>query len=172
MINWEAIEEGKTSVEGYFGISFECGEVSDYTLEQLGNEVLGNMIGSIPYVGSTLTFIMDATDATVSYLENINDAQFITGEFEQLEKKNVYTIFGCSANLVTYDATDNTQKVLYVQPGVNTQAKITRVNDELGTKFTMEDVITRPIEVRNIIDQLFKENPEYKNRFNRAINDE
>lgn len=174
MINWNAIKEGKTSIEGHLGISFDYGEVdgeniSEYIMEQLGNEVLGNMVGSVPYVGSVLTFIMDATDATVDYQSGLNDAQFIAGEFEQLEQENIYTIFGCSANLIAYDAMDNKEKVLFVQPGVNTQAIILGVNTELGTKFTMEDIIARPNEVQNIIDQLLEANPEYRNRFNRGI---
>ena len=77
--------------------------------------------------------------------------------------------FGCSANLISYDAADNTEKVLYVQPGPDTQVTITRVNNELGTKITMEDVITSPSEVWKVIDQLLEANPENRERFNRAI---
>lgn len=171
MINWEAIKQGKISVEGYLGIS-SCGEgsdISEYALEQLGNQILGNVIGSVPYVGGALTFIMDATDATAGYQGGLKEAQFIKGEFEQLEEQNIYTIFGCSANLISYDAADNTEKVLYVQPGADTQVTITRVNNELGTKITMEDVITSPIEVWKVIDQLLEANPENRERFNRAI---
>ncbi|WP_075718288.1 hypothetical protein [Roseburia sp. 499] len=171
MINWKAIEEGRTSVDGYLGIS-SCGEVSDiseYALEQLGNQILGNVIGGVPYVGGALTFVMSATDATIGYQGRLNDAKFIAGEYEQLKKTNIYTIFDCSANLIEYDVASAEERKMYVQPGRNTQAIIERVNDELKTKFVMEDVIINPIEVCKIINQLIEENPENANAFNKAI---
>lgn len=172
MNNWKAIEEGRTYVEGYLGIA-SCGEVSDiseYALEQFGKQILGNVVGGVPYVGGVLSIVMGSVDATVGYQGGLNDVKFIAGEYEQREKTNIYTIFDCSVNLIEYDVASAEERKMYVQPGVYTQATIEKVNAEMGTKFTIEDVIVRPNEVCEVIDQLLEANPEKLEQFNRIIN--
>ena len=124
-------------------------------------------------VGNTLSFI---GDGTVGYIEAVNDALFTKGQVKIMKEMNIYRDFDCSANFVYYDTDNNQEQVIYVQSGQNTADILKRVNEKMdlaGTKnaITMEQVITNPDEVRNIINELYKENPDYEDRYDEAIQD-
>ena len=79
-------------------------------------------------------------------------------------------------SFVYFDTDNNQEQVIYGQSGENTADILKRVNEKMdlaGTKnaITMEQVITNPDEVRNIINELYKENPDYEDRYDEAIQD-
>lgn len=87
---------------------------------------------------------------------------------------NIYSDFDCSANFVYYDTDSSQEQVVYAQSGENTVDILKRVNEKMdlvGTEnaITIEQVIAEPNEVRNIINDLYKKDPDYKDRYDEAV---
>lgn len=174
-ISWEEEENMELSIEGHFGdfSDYNVAEAMEYIAEQVPNKICGDPIGYIPVVGNTLSFI---GDSTVGYIEAVNNALFTKGQVKIMKEMNIYRDFDCSANFVYYDTDNKQEQVIYVQSGQNTADILKRVNGKMdlaGTKnaITMEQVITNPDGVRNIINELYKKNPDYEDRYDEAIQD-
>lgn len=173
IISWEDIENKELSFEGHIGnfSDYNVIDASEYIVEQIPSAMMGNVIGYVPVIGNVLSFI---GDSTVGYVEEVNNALFIRGQVEVLEKINIYRDFDCSANFVYYNTDSSQETVIYVQSGENTAEILKRVNEKMnltGTEnaITMEQVITEPNEVRKIINEVMKKDPDYEDRYDEAI---
>ena len=185
-IDRDALKDTELSFAGYFAggslvdetWSFMIDEISGemismgsehlgtYLVEKTGKEALENVIGYVPIAGDIAGFAIDMAE---SRAEAEAAQKFITGQFDTLESAMIYRAFDCSVNFVQYDTVDNEQLALYTQSGRKTADIINSVNDALGTEITDADVVTKPNEISNLIDQLIAENPENADKYNDAI---
>ena len=185
-IDRDALKDTELSFAGYFAggslvdetWSFMIDEISGemismgsehlgtYLVEKTGKEALENVIGYVPIAGDIAGFAIDMAE---SRAEADAAREFITGQFDTLESAMIYRAFDCSVNFVQYDTVDNEQLTLYTQSGRKTADIVNSVNDALGTQITVADVVTKPNEISNLIDQLIAENPENADRYNDAI---
>lgn len=185
-IDRDALKDTELSFAGYFAgvslvdetwsfmidetsgelISMGSEQLGTYLVEKTGKEALENVIGYVPIAGDIAGFAIDMAE---SRAEADAAQKFITGQFDTLESAMIYRAFDCSVNFVQYDTVDNEQLALYTQSGRKTADIINSVNDALGTEITEADVVTKPNEISNLIDQLIAENPENADRYNDAI---
>ena len=185
-IDRDALKDTELSFAGYFAgislvdetwsfmidetsgelISMGSEHLGTYLAEKTGKEALENVIGYVPIAGDIAGFAIDMAE---SRAEADAAQKFITGQFDTLESAMIYRAFDCSVNFVQYDTVDNEQLTLYTQSGRKTADIVNSVNDALGTEITEADVVTKPNEISNLIDQLIAENPENADRYNDAI---
>lgn len=172
-IGWDEVENMELSIKAHFGefSNYSVAGAAEYIAEQMPNKICGDPIGYVPLVGNILSFI---GDSTVGYIEGVNDASFVSGQVKILKEMNIYSDFDCSANFVYYDTDSSQEQVVYAQSGENTVDILKRVNEKMdlvGTEnaITIEQVIAEPNEVRNIINDLYKKDPDYKDRYDEAV---
>ena len=172
-ITWEEEENMDLSVKAHFGefSNYSVAGAAEYIAEQIPNKICEDPIGYVPLVGNVLSFV---GDSTVGYIEGVKDALFVNGQVKVVEKTNIYRDFDCSASFVYYNTDSSQEQVIYVQGGQKTTEILERVNEKMdlaGTEnaITIEQVIAEPNEVRNVINGLYKKNPDYQDRYDEAI---
>lgn len=137
---------------------------SQYVGKTLGKEVLGTAIKAVPFAGDVVGF---GIDVAIEQQEQEKAIEFIEGEFEKIEKADIYSDFDCSVNFVQYDTVENSEYTLYAYEGEQTSERVKRVSALFQEG--LEKGITQK-EVFDLYEEFKRKDIGNKDRYDEAIN--
>lgn len=184
-INMEALDNAEAAFASYFcnvsvpdeTVKFAIDEAAsemignaaekagDY-VEGLGKKGLGKAIGYVPVVGDVASFVIDAA---ADYQENKQNAEYIIGQFNDLEEADIFRNFDCCVNYVEYDTADSEGIKIAAVQGENTKARVDKLNSSMGFTISVKDVLTSPAELFEEIWKLTEDNPEKQKLYNDVV---
>lgn len=140
--------------------SFASSEITDYAVEHFAEQFAKDITkNTIPFVGD---LVFEGIDITISYLENQEDADYISAVMDDLQDSNVYHTFGCYVETVSYSTGDCKQENIIALEGRNTQRRVDAFN-EICKDYNIDvnDVLNKP---NNIADIILELNHDERNR--------
>lgn len=140
-------------------------KAGDY-VERQGKKMLGKTIGYVPLVGDVASFVIDTA---ADYQENKQNAEYITGQFNDLKEAKTFRNFDCCVNYVEYDTADSEGIKIAAVQGENTKAIVDKFNSSMGITISVQEVLTEPAELFEEIWKLTEDNPENQKRYNDAL---